>query len=90
MNLALVTGQRREDVAAIKFGNIVGDSVLVEQQKTGAKIAIPLDLTISAIGLRLCDVIEECRNASKTDYMISVGIRKNSPNGAVELNGLTK
>ncbi|MEQ9886238.1 tyrosine-type recombinase/integrase [Pectobacterium zantedeschiae] len=90
MDLALVTGQRREDVAAIKFSDIVDDRLLVEQGKTGNKLAIPLDLTIDAIGLRLCDVIEQCRNASNTDYMISVGIRKNSPNGAVELNGLTK
>ncbi|AFR03250.1 tyrosine-type recombinase/integrase [Pectobacterium carotovorum] len=90
MDLALVTGQRREDVAAIKFSDIVDDRLLVEQGKTGNKLAIPLDLTIDAIGLRLCDVIEQCRNSSKTDYMISVGIRKNNPNGAVELNGLTK
>ncbi|WP_323665547.1 tyrosine-type recombinase/integrase [Pectobacterium punjabense] len=90
MDLALVTGQRREDVAAIKFSDIVGDRLLVEQGKTGNKLALPLDLTIDAIGLRLSDVIAQCRNSSKTDYMISVGIRKNNPNGSVELNGLTK
>ncbi|WP_233981688.1 tyrosine-type recombinase/integrase [Pectobacterium versatile] len=90
MDLALVTGQRREDVAAIKFSDIVGDRLLIDQGKTGNKIALPLNLTIDVIGLCLSDVIDRCRDASKTDYMISVGIRKNNLNGAVELNGLTK
>ncbi|MDE8755637.1 phage integrase Arm DNA-binding domain-containing protein [Pectobacterium polaris] len=90
MDLALVTGQRREDVAAIKFSDIVGDRLLIDQGKTGNKIALPLNLTIDVIGLCLSDVIDRCRDTSKTDYMISVGIRKNNLNGAVELNGLTK
>ncbi|QHP80682.1 integrase [Pectobacterium odoriferum] len=90
MDLALVTGQRREDIVAIKFSDIVSDRLLIEQGKTGSKLALPLNLAIDAIELRLCDVVEQCRKASKTDYMISSGIRKNSPNGAIEVNGLTK
>ena len=52
-------------------------------------IALPLDLELKVVGLQLGAVIDRCRRVSKTDYMISAGIRKNSPDGAISLNSLT-
>ncbi|MEQ9769657.1 tyrosine-type recombinase/integrase [Pectobacterium jejuense] len=63
---------------------------LIEQGKTGNKIAISLNLTIDVIGLCLSDVIDRYRDASYTNYMISLAIRKNNPYETVELNELTK
>lgn len=90
MDLALITGQRREDLSLIRFDHIVDGRLQVDQGKTGAKISLPLDLELKAVGLRLGTVIERCRLASKTDFMISAGIRKNSPDGSLHPDSLTK
>ncbi|ELW2864447.1 tyrosine-type recombinase/integrase [Salmonella enterica] len=90
MDLALITGQRREDIANMKFSDIVDGRLHVTQIKTGMKIAFPLSLTLEAPGLRLGTVIDRCRLVSRTDFMISAGIRKNSPTGNIHPDGLTK
>ncbi len=73
--LALVTGQRRADLAKMRFDDIVagadGQQVLrVEQQKQagkgyGARIELPLSLRLGVIGMTLGDVIEHCRGSAK-------------------------
>jgi integrase len=40
--LALYTGQRRSDVARMKWSMIAGDVLMIRQQKTGTDMAIPL------------------------------------------------
>lgn len=90
MDLALVTGQRREDIAGMKFSDIYDDRLHVIQIKTGAMIAIPLSLALNSAGLKLGSVIDRCRLVSRCDYMISAGIRKNSPDGSVHPDSLTK
>ena len=90
MDLALVTGQRREDIANMKFSDVYDNRLHVTQIKTGMKIAIPLSLTLQATELRLGTVIDRCRLVSRTDFMISAGIRKNSPTGNIHPDGLTK
>ncbi|EDI9890779.1 hypothetical protein GDI18_13125 [Salmonella enterica subsp. enterica] len=47
-------------------------------------------LTLQAPGLRPGTVIDRCRLVSRTDFMISAGIRKNSPTGNIHPDGLTK
>lgn len=64
--LALVTGQRRADLAAMAFDDVRDDHLHVEQQKQagkgyGARIAIPLALRLDAVGVTLGEVIELCR-----------------------------
>lgn len=90
MDLALITGQRREDVSSMKFSNIIDDRLYVNQIKTGMKIALPLSLNLSAVGLRLGTVIDRCRLVSRTDYLISPGVRKNSSDGSLHPDSLTK
>lgn len=46
MDLALITGQRREDVSCLRFSNIIDDRLYVKQIKTGMKIALPLSLSL--------------------------------------------
>ncbi|EFS15071.1 hypothetical protein SF2457T_0914 [Shigella flexneri 2a str. 2457T] len=53
-------------------------------------IAIPLSLSLPVAGLRLGAVVEQCRMVSRGDYLISAGIRKNSPDGSIHPDGLTK
>ncbi|WP_294615483.1 tyrosine-type recombinase/integrase [uncultured Gilliamella sp.] len=67
MMLALVTGQRRSDIAAMKKSNIKRNYLLINQYKTGAKIALPIKLQCKKIGTSLLDIIQ----ASHNDYLIS-------------------
>lgn len=90
MDLALITAQRREDVALMRFDQIKDGRLLVQQGKTGSMLSIPIDLELRAVGLKLSDVIAKCRRANTTDFMISAGIRKNSPDGSLHPDGLTK
>lgn len=64
--LALATGQRRADLAKMRFDDVVDGHLRVEQQKKagkpqGARVAIPLSLRLAATGTTLGDVIEHCR-----------------------------
>lgn len=69
--LALITGQRRADLAEMKLSGIKGRHLFVEQQKTGAKIAIPLSLRMRCINTSLAEVIDSCRSyGAPSDYML--------------------
>jgi integrase len=90
MDLALITGQRREDIVSFRFSHINDDRLYITQKKTGMKLAIPLSLNLPVAGLQLGKVIDRCRKLSNTDFLISVGVRKNSPEGNIHPDGLTK
>lgn len=78
IDLAAVTLQRREDLTAMRFSHIVNDRLQVIQGKTGMMISISLDLELTALGLKLRAIVDRCRLASQTDFLISPGVRKNS------------
>lgn len=61
MALALVSGQRRENVVPARHAEFQEDGWHVDQGKTGAKIIIPLELRLDAFGLSLADVQKLCR-----------------------------
>lgn len=65
MELAIVTAQRRGDVAAMTFAAVRDGYLRVEQQKSGGstKVAIPLSLRLDALGWTVGDVIGRCRDA---------------------------
>ena len=69
--LALVTGQRRSDLAKMRFDDVLDGRLHVEQQKTGERIAIPITLRLEALGLSIADVIEDCRvYATAGEFML--------------------
>lgn len=68
--LALVTGQRRADLAKMRFDDVVDGCLRVEQQKQagkgyGARVEIPLSLRLDAVGMTVGQVIEHCRGSAK-------------------------
>lgn len=65
--LALVSGQRRSDVAKMMFSDAWDGYLHVEQAKTGMRLALPLNLRLEAIGLTLGEAIEQCRNYAPGD-----------------------
>lgn len=74
----------------MRFDHVVDGRLQINQGKTGAMISLPLDLELRAVKLKLGAVIDCCRQASTTDFMISAGIRKNSPDGSLNPDSLTK
>lgn len=67
--LALLTGQRRADLAKMKFSDIEGGLLKVEQQKQagkgyGARVAIPLGLRLDSIGITLEEAVKLCADSA--------------------------
>ncbi|WP_193169110.1 site-specific integrase [Serratia marcescens] len=58
MDIALVTGQRISDICNMRWADIVDFRLRVVQEKTGARITIPVELSIA--GLSLENLFEEC------------------------------
>lgn len=69
--LALVTGQRRGDLSSFKYSDVLEDRLLIDQQKTGTKLAIPLAIRLNVINKSLDEVIQESKTYGKPgDYLI--------------------
>lgn len=68
--LGITTGQRRADLAKMRFADVVDGHLRVQQQKEagkgyGARVEIPLTLRLDSIGMTVGDVIEHCRQSAK-------------------------
>ncbi|MCX7563426.1 tyrosine-type recombinase/integrase [Xanthomonadaceae bacterium XH05] len=82
-NLALVSAQRREDIASAHFANVHDGAWWVEQSKTGQRVCIPLALRLDVAGLSLDDVVRQCRSTGVlSKYLVhQTSPRGNSPVG---------
>jgi len=68
--LGLTIGQRRADLAKVRFDDVVDGHLRIEQQKEagkgyGARVEIPLTLRMDCIGMTVGEVIEHCRQSAK-------------------------
>ena len=70
IRLSIVTGQRREDLAAIQFKDVHDGRLWVIQQKTGNRVAISTTLTLQALGWTLKDVIQDCRDSTFSRVLV--------------------
>lgn len=71
LQLALITGQRRSDLAKMRFDDVWDEHLHIEQVKTGTRLALPLALKLDALGVTLAQVIERCRGyAVGTEYLL--------------------
>ncbi|HIG9583139.1 TPA: phage integrase Arm DNA-binding domain-containing protein [Escherichia coli] len=73
LDLALVTGQREGDLSMMKWGDIEGERLCIEQQKTGARIRISLSTSIPRLELKLGDVLEALKKINGKSEMILGG-----------------
>ncbi len=72
MDIALITGQRLADVSSAARSNVVDDHLLITQQKTGVRLAIPLDIRLAATRQSLRKIIERCQSARPdSDLLVS-------------------
>lgn len=89
--LALVTGQRREDISLFRFSDIKDGRLFITQEKTGHKLALSLDLKLEAAGLLLSEVIDNCRKDNPSDFMLFSSVRRGGRKpGALTPDGLTQ
>ncbi|MDN0121565.1 tyrosine-type recombinase/integrase [Yersinia frederiksenii] len=91
MALALMTGQRRDDIRQLKRGDVHDGKLWVIQGKTGNQIAISLSLRLEIMNTTVGEVIEQCLNNSKSEYLISSASKKSGREpGALNADSLTK
>jgi len=70
MLIALITGQRLGDIAKMQFSDIWDGYLHLQQEKTGAKLAIPLSLYSKALDMTLEQVITRCRDRILSKHVI--------------------
>ncbi|SET27418.1 tyrosine-type recombinase/integrase [Thorsellia anophelis] len=73
--LAVITGQRRHDISKMKFSDIWDGYLHIKQQKTGAMVALPIDLRLDVIGMSINDVVSLCKIGNNSEFLL---VHKNS------------
>lgn len=86
MLLALVTGQRFGDISNMKFSDIWDDMLHITQEKTGSRLAIPLDLTCTAVNTSLWQIVAECQDAVLSKYLVHF---RHTTSQAIPANAIT-
>lgn len=85
LRLALVTGQRRADLVAMHHHHVQGDHLRIHQQKSGARVALPLDLHLDALKIDLRGIIQESNDYRHPgSYLLRKG--NGAPLGAASLS----
>lgn len=82
--LALVSGQDRESCSNAQFRDFRDGAWFNERGKTGARIAIPLDIRLECFGMSLDDVVRQCRSTGVLSKHLVHQTQSygNSPRGA--------
>lgn len=70
MELALLTGQRREDIASMLFKDEHDKCLHVVQSKTKARVRISTSLRLEAADLELATVIKKCRDRVLSQHLV--------------------
>ena len=72
MNLALVTGQRREEISAARFSDVRDGYLHVVQGKSQGETKLQLDVSIrlAAVNLSIEDVVKQCRDRVVSHYIV--------------------
>lgn len=70
MLLALVTGQRREDISAMRFADVRDGWLHVKQHKTGTLLRLSTDLRLDSVNMSIADVIKRCRDRVLSRHLI--------------------
>lgn len=70
MELAILTGQRRDDIARMLFKDVIDGRLHVVQGKTGQRLRISTAIRLDAVGLDLATVIASCRDRVLSKHLI--------------------
>jgi integrase len=93
MMVALLTAQRREDIAAMKFADHRDGYLFVVQGKSQGTIKLQLDTSIrlAAVGMSIAEAIHECRDSVVSRFVVHHSVHQGAakPGMRVSDNGLT-
>lgn len=93
MMLALVTGQRRDDIANMKFADYKDGFLHVAQGKSGGETRLQLDgaIRLAKVGMSIGEVIAGCRDLIVSRYLVHHTERVSSikPGDKVRSGGLS-
>lgn len=93
MNLALLTAQRREDLAKLKFSDFYDGHLHVIQGKGQGSVRLRLDASIrlEAVGMSIGDAIQGCRDLVVSKYILhhSHSINQVNPGDKLSINGIS-
>jgi len=70
MLLGLITGQRLNDIANMRFSDISDNYLHIKQHKSGSLVRLSLDLRLDAIGMSVSDVVSRCRDRVVSRHLI--------------------
>jgi integrase len=70
MELALLTGQRRDDIASMQFKDEADGFLHVVQSKTGARLRISTALRLEALDLDIATIIKRCRDRVLSKHLV--------------------
>lgn len=70
MELAVLTGQRRDDIAKMAFKDEVDGYLQVIQGKTGARLRLSTEISLECVGLKLSTVIRKCRDHVLSKHLV--------------------
>jgi integrase len=72
MNIALLTGQRREDILAMRFSDWREGRLHVAQGKSGGKTRLALDgaIRLGKLGMSIADVVKSCRDSIASHFLV--------------------
>jgi integrase len=70
MLLALVTGQRLDDIASMKFTDISDGWLHIKQHKSGSLLRLSLDLCMNVLDISINNVVSRCRDRVVSRYLI--------------------
>lgn len=92
MKLALITGQPRECLVSWEFADVKDGFLWNERGKTGARIKLPLSLTLPGIGWNLGETIKECRDSVLSRFLLHHNTPRTfaKPGDQVALNGASR
>jgi len=94
MNLALVTGQRREDIVNMQFTDFDDGNLQVVQGKGQGRMKIKIagSLRLNAFDKSVEDVIRQCRDSTVSKHMVHFIQKsiKNEPGGQVMPDTVSK
>ncbi|WP_288101221.1 phage integrase Arm DNA-binding domain-containing protein [Pseudomonas sp.] len=91
MELAVLTGQRRDDIGAMLFKDVSEGFLHVIQAKTGARLRISTELRLDALSLDLSTVIKRCRDNVISKHLVHHvrNFRRIGAGAGVKIEGLT-
>lgn len=80
MELALLTGQRRDDIRSMLFKHDKDGFLHIVQSKTGARLRMSTEIRLEVLGLDVASAIKRCRDQVLSQHLVHY----TKPNGHIK------